>query len=474
MQSRSRNFANILILGISLLLVLPKSADARQSEFESWFSLTVTPFVARQLATHPRFKGELVRFVVFVDDKPAPLSDAFSLSLRDRLADVAIDVPGLRVAGPTKPDATTLDCTRDAAHYYVGLQISETSGNEYRIDLRALDLEDRSWVAGFSLSWLGTMTKSQRRAYERPQSDTYFQGQRDVPFAATQPDLLASNLAYDLGCSLLRQVAGEYVVLVDDQTDLNTPLSGVVELVSNNLAGKQALQLTHDPERANAVLRGKAHSVDDNLHQYWITVSPLDSSSELPTLSASAYVQIPTSMQARQIVPRSAHDVVSSLRIVEMNGRRACDFNADNCYAMQIKTSEDAVVFFLNHQRNHGLVRLSGRDCAQRTDARIARANEALHQPLPLHTLMHDATSTADNWSLNPDADTYYAIAVSDTKAARVLSKHLQKLPQRCTDSVRFGFEGARLENWLDEFSSALLDWQPYVDWQAIHVKNVF
>ena len=88
---------------------------------------------------------------------------------------------------------------------------------------------------------------------------------------------------------------------------------------------------------------------------------------------------------------------------------------------------------------------------------------------------MHNATSIADNWALDPDADTYYAIAVSDTKAARILSKHLQKLPQRCTDSVslRTRRRAPRKTGWT-EFSLALADWQPYVDWQAIHVKNVF
>ena len=93
----------------------------------------------------------------------------------------------------------------------------------------------------------------------------------------------------------------------------------------------------------------------------------------------------------------------------------------DHCVAMQVKTRQDAVVFFLHHQRNHGLVRLSDRECRQSTEARIARANETVDYALPLLSLTRDALSPATAWQVDPEADTYYAIAVSDTKAARAL-----------------------------------------------------
>lgn len=473
---RCRAYASTiaLLLCVNSLIVAPKAIAARQPDLETWVSQTVTPFVAEQLVTHPRFKGELVRFIVFTDGSPAPMSNALSIALRDRLASAVIDIPGVRVTPPANPDTTTIDCTRDTAHYYVGLQISTIDGDEHRVDLRALDLEDGSWVAGFGLSWQGSMSRSQRGALQRPQADTFFQGQRDVPFATSQKDLLAANLAHELGCAILRQVSGEYVVRPDHESVVEASLDGVVELVGNNLAGHQALQLTKDSSRANAVLRGKAHAVDRDLHQYWVTIAPVDPGSDLPTLSVSAYVQLPNTQGRQNSIPRSSHDVLSSIRIVEVSDRRACDFHAESCFAMQVKTSQDAVVFFLNHQRNHGLVRLSGRDCAARTAARIARADETVNQPLPLHALLHNAATAADSWAVNPDAETYYAIAVNDSKVARLVSQHLQKLPQRCTEAVRFGLEGVQLENWLAELSSALADWQAHVDWQAVQVKNVY
>ena len=146
----------------------------------------------------------------------------------------------------------------------------------------------------------------------------------------------------------------------------------------------------------------------------------------------------------------------------------------DDCIALQVRTKQDAVVFFLNHQVNHGLVRLSGPDCSYRTEARIARANEPVEYALPLLTLTRDASSPSGEWPIDPDADIYYAIAVSDSKAARALSRQLERLPRRCSLSVYPGLEGVHLENWMNEFSAAVDRDQPHVDWQAIRVRNVF
>ncbi|MFQ5983609.1 MAG: hypothetical protein ACE5KS_09570, partial [Woeseiaceae bacterium] len=313
---------------------------------------------------------------------------------------------------------------------------------------------------------------------------------------------LAAYLAHDLGCALSRQVSGEYRARLQGADDQAMPLDGVVELVGNNLSGNQALQVTSDEDRANAVLKGKAHHIDDDLYQYWITVAPTDP--DLPALSASAYVHLPdlhatrpaegpktTASTARSLVAQSSADVLSSMRIVEVSGSRACDSRQasyeskfhngpvlsdwrDDCVALQVKTKEDAVVFFLNHQPNNGLVRLSGRDCGLRTEARIARANETLLYRLPLHALTRNASTSASAWQLDPDADTYYAIAVSDSKAARALSRYLERLPRRCSFSVRAGLEGRQLENWLAAFSAAVDQWQPHVDWRAIRVRDVF
>ena len=510
MTIRIKNLAPAILMLIASLSASLSVEAARKPSVHSWVEYDLTPFVIEQLATHPRFKGQLVRFVVFEDGNPAPRSNALALSLRDQLADAVIDAPGVRVGwlntSNDKPRSQApIDCTRDTVHYFIGLEISDAGNGNYKVDLRALDLEERSWVAGFSRSWKGSFSNFEYRTYRHIERDKSFLGQRTVPFRVTQPDLLAAYLAHELGCAILRQQSGEYRVTLDTNDEKISSLDGLVELVSNNLSGQQVLKVTTDNDRANAVLKGKAHHIDENLYQYWVIVAPADASSEMPTVSASAYVHLPdlnarsskfqTQPRVAAILPRisvapGSADVLAGMRIVELKQNQACTTGVsyaylsrngtrlqnwdDHCFAMQVKTRQDAVVFFLHHQRNRGLVRLSDRECRQSTEARIARANETVDYALPLLSLTRDALSPATAWQVDPEADTYYAIAVSDTEAARAMSRHLAQLPRRCTVSVRAGLEGARLENWLAKFSATIDQWQPHIDWQAIHVKNVY
>lgn len=504
----------VSILAMAFVVGPAVAVAARTADLAAWLEKDLTPYVAEQLTTHPRFKGELVRIVVFKDGNPAPTSDELALSLRDRLTDAVVDVPGVRVGWTHRSasnEAAAIDCSRDTVHYYVGLEVSKARNGQHRIELRALDLEDRSWVAGFGKSWQGRLRNAELRLANRPAADPMFRGQRAVPFAIDQPDLLAAHLAHELGCALLRQVSGEYVVALDGAdagspgNEPIDPMRGVVELVSNNLAAYRALRVTQEKDGANSTLQGKAHPVDDELYQYWITVTPLAASAELPPVSASAYVQLAghrahrrvevqqngSLETSRSLVAKSDARVLSSVRIVELRSARACSSGNvsfrreirrgarledwfDDCFALQVKTHRDAVVFFLNHQQNHGLVRLSGRDCSPRTDARIARANEPLDYALPLLSLQSNAASAASGWPLDPDADVYYAIAVSDSKAARTLSRQLDRLPRRCSISLHPGLAGSRLEDWLAGFSATVDELKPHVDWQAIRVRDVY
>lgn len=94
--------------------------------------------------------------------------------------------------------------------------------------------------------------------------------------------------------------------------------------------------------------------------------------------------------------------------------------------------------------------------------------------PLPVGVLSADNTSTADTWLLTPEGDTYYALAVSNSEAAHLLSRHLQRLPQRCTTAVRFGLQEESLRDWMKEFTRTIEQWRDHVDWHGIQVRNVY
>jgi hypothetical protein len=170
-------------------------------------------------------------------------------------------------------------------------------------------------------------------------------------------------------------------------------------------------------------------------------------------------------------VSKQSGALLSNLRLVELDDRRFCNSRSE-CLALQANSSSDAVVFFLNHQLNHGLVRLG--ECDQRATARIVRANGAVSFSLIKDSIGGGTWQAGDRWDLNPAQDTYYALAASDAKAARAIARHVEQLPLRCSPSLRSGLEGAALQRWLDELNAISKQWSSRVDWQVIRVETLY
>lgn len=511
----------LVLLTVVVAQAIPAVAESREKDLERWLDRDLVPYVQQQLQSHPRFRNETVMFVVLRDNAPASASNALALSIRDRLLDAAVATHGIAVGwqqgrSGNSPESQPQDCKHDDVHYYIGIELTQNLDSSYSVDVRALDLEDRNWVTGFGKQWQGRLSTTQRQAMRQARIDETFLGGRDVPFTLAQTDLLAAQLAHELSCTMQKRVADEYVVATDVIEPSARGLRGTVELISNNLANRQALTLSSDPERANAMLSGKAHQIDGVLFQYWLTVTPKGEKDDVTALSASAYVVLPeadydTESVARvqpapkteielpdvsQVASRSARPdkplsipnagkdgLITPLRIsgptsqsdCSGNGVREASYLGGNrrCSLLQTDARADSVVFFLEHQAGHGLVRLGGNECRARTTARIVRRGERLSFPIAETTTSRHNWSETFEWEIEPDLDTYYAIVVTDAKVARRMANHIDALPLRCSDAIRPGLEDDELESWLGEFAMMSAKSSQHLDWRAIRVKDV-
>ena len=243
---------------------------------------------------------------------------------------------------------------------------------------------------------------------------------------------------------------------------------------------------------AEVIVEEVAETVDE-LQNNIETVAEKAVISDLKAFSASAYVRLPEQFMLAERAAvlagptiESEADFLASLSIVELQNPQAClarglstrspSYRRDygDCFALQVQSKDDAVVFFLNHQLNNGLVRLADKSCPQRTSAKIARTGQQLQFALPQDSLPSAEWSEAEGWLLQPDLDTYYAVATTDTKAARALSQHIEELPKRCSASVRPGMEGHALRQWMEELQEIINHWEPAIDWQTIRVRNIY
>jgi hypothetical protein len=490
----------LILLALVVAQSIPAVAESREKDLDRWVDRDLIPYVRQQLILHPRFKKETVMFVVLDDNLPASSTNALALSMRDRLLAAAVATPGVAIGwhqgrGGTALDSAPGDCIHDDVHYYIGVELTQKLDGTYAVNARALDLEDRTWVTGFGRRWQGKLSTSQRQAMRQERVDETFLGVRDVPFTLAQTDLLAAHLAHELSCTLRKRVGDEYVVSVDLVEPPAAGLEGTVELVSNNLASRQALTLSSDAGAANAILSGKAHRISGALHQYWVTVTPSGDADGLAALSASAYIVLPgapdsTLAQKRPAVlsagpagiperpvlpvsiPNAGKDgFIGPLAIASGGSRAVC--RTGTCSVLETRARVDSIVFFLQHQANHGLVRLADADCRERTSARIARSGEAVRFPISrTFASSRDLTETFE-WSVAPELDTYYAIVATDARVARRIANHIDRLPMRCSDSLRPGLEDDQLQDWLEGLAALTAGETRHVDWRAVEVRNV-
>ena len=492
---------------VIFLSLLAAQAAAAERDLDRWFDRELVPFVTSQLVEHPRFKGESVMFVVLEDNIPASVSNELAISLRDRLLDAALNTPGVSVGrrqgGTTAtPAAQSVDCTQDDVHYYIGISVSRRIDGLYGVSVRALDLEDRNWVSGFGKAWQGALSSVQQRAMRQSQDDATFRGARDVPFAGDETDLLAAHLAHELSCALLRETSGRYIVSASRTAEPGDNLVATVELAGNTLAAHDALELTGNEQKINATLSGKAHQIDGALYQYWLTVTPTDPGNELSTLSASAYVLLPGHRLAGEppppqpvadrpgatvSVPHGGGDaLLGPLQILKSQDRRTCSRSGDAsiratsygesqrpCSVLVADSRADAIVFVLEYQANYGLVRLGGPSCRERTAPHVVTRGKPMRYPMPFTTIGTGEMREVKEWQASPGVDTYYAFAVSDSRAAREFANHIDTLPMRCNGSIRRGLENNALHRWLEEFAVLAERHARHVGWRAIEVKDV-
>ncbi|MDH3265794.1 MAG: hypothetical protein OEM25_02405, partial [Gammaproteobacteria bacterium] len=304
----------LILLTVLVAQAIPTVAESREKDLDRWLDRDLIPYVRQQLVVHPRFKNETVMFVVLRDNAPASASNALALSLRDRVLAAAVATPGVAIGwqqgrSGNSLDSQSQDCMLDDVHYYIGIELTQKLDSSYSVNVRALDLEDRNWVTGFGKHWKGQLSTTQRQAMRQSRIDETFLGARDVPFTLAQTDLLAAHLAHQLSCTMQKRVSDEYVVAADLREPTAEGLRGTVELISNNLANRQALVLSSDETRTNAVLSGKAHQIDGVLYQYWLTVTPQNEDDDVTALSASAYIVLPETQLADRPGPKAGPTV---------------------------------------------------------------------------------------------------------------------------------------------------------------------
>jgi len=439
-----------LILILSLLAGCQtqplRSGD--DSDLQSWVERELVPYLSRQLTTHPRFRGEPVLLVSMQEDDIQPDIDDLTRALRGQLKDALLDEPGIRI--PWEPAGqenrhhrrlSELNCRSGGrASHYIGIQFTPLISGDYRVSIRALDPNQREWIAGFGRHWQGRLSRQEQQALRRRRPDEALRGLRPLPFTASQADLAADYLANNLGCLLRQQADDEMTVYVAPAAARLPQLPVIRQLLDNQLARYREVIVTDKRDEADFLLNLEAQAISADVYQIWISLTPKQGGQHLTGLDTSAYItNAEVAVTARASATADRRRVqVSWIGLAQRNDSACAGLDSGHdstaCFDLTLRTRGSGQLFLIEHTPGSGASRLI-------PGCRVSRGPSNGDG---------ERVYGIDGLALQRGGkSTLYAIIATGDRNRSLLEQHLRQLPAACQGATTTGLKGTALERWL-------------------------
>ncbi len=451
---------------------LKRRADSNIADppLAEWLDEDLIPYLVQQFSQHPRFKGQPILLVRMHNDDVQPHIDELTEHIRAKIVDALVKKPGLDLywRPATRPhnhhqSLADISCgDYRKIHYYIGIDCRLTRlDQKLEVRVRALNLAERKWVAGFGRSWQGPPTAAQLAALKREHPDAYLRGLRPLPFTANQPDLMASYLARNLSCLFQQGDADDLLVHVEGPS-AESPVffKTTLKLVGKYLARFREVEVTDDPGRANVSVIATIHSIHQSLYQIWIAAMDRRQKKYLPGAETEAYVLIDPPEQrlmadshqdqapALAPVDRPAErprSLISAFRLITSADPQACATAAPwqagtrrldtderlptgSCLAVEIRLARPARIYLLAQDATGELTRLFPSNCQdfQMLAPVLASGRRFRFPPLS------DAGKRVLELQGTPGMERIYAIAVTTPDLADRFEYRLDQLQGLC------------------------------------------
>jgi len=450
----------------------PFGESPKESALQPWVEAELAPYLAEQLSSHPRFRGEPAILVKLEGPDIQSDIDGLTRSIRLQIREALLNTPGVTL--PWQPrqqeqqhhrrlDRVNCRSIREAS-YYIGIEIVENLSGSFSVSVRALDVQAREWVSGFGMVWRGSLTASERRALQRFQPDEALRGLRVLPFEPGQTDLAADYLANNLSCLLQQTQDEELVVYVETPGRKPSFLPGTLKLIGNNLSRYREVRVSEKKSEAGFILRGDAHELQSGLYQVWVRLSPkrsgihlsgMDTATYLLTSKGVAAARAPEAAPKASVnapVARAAKPTISRMALAAVSDQE-CPTQPSGrplrCHVLNLEAEDLDQLFVIAHSPEQGLTRLLPGGCGGENGSPggVKRS----------FRLTGDA----------PRGTTFYAIAVNGSGLKMRFARHLQRLPGGCVGAGGSALSGNGLDRWLNQLDRMIASNRQRVAWSA-------
>lgn len=271
-------------------------------DLDRWVDRELVPQVTKELSEHPRLKDQPFVIVAMHNDDTQPEIDALSGHIRQRLQDGLRNAPGAqlmwqpgRVRGQHHRSLEQVDCSgtlqQPALQVGIDSQISPLTG-KLHVAVKAVDLRQGNWIAGFAHQWEGEATEPEAKALKIKATDEYLRGLRELPFEGNDADLLASYLAHNLSCVLRDVKDTKIAIYVPIPADAPAFFVTAIHLLDNYLGRFNEVKIVETPENASFTLRSEAHNLSNGLYQVWASAVRVADQTVVGGAATSTYVRL--------------------------------------------------------------------------------------------------------------------------------------------------------------------------------------
>ncbi len=276
------------------------SSENHVHTFNDWVDCELLPYVEDEMARNTWLKGRPFKVVAMRDDEILPEISNLSAELRKKITDrLAMTWGVIPVWNPArKPwkhhrNLAELQChDLKPAAVYIGLDCRRSPINPelLQVSVRALDLQEKTWVPGFGIAWSGPGNPPELAALAVSNPDEHLLGLRPFPMNGDQADLVAEYLAENLSC-LVRESGEEDVRIYQHITGSHNHFVDIsFRLVDNYLNKFRDVTIVENPEIANILLKWEFFDLGNGLHQLWIQCTYLNDGKRIPGTDTGVYV----------------------------------------------------------------------------------------------------------------------------------------------------------------------------------------
>ena len=495
-------------------------SDIGESSLNIWLEKSLIPYLLEQFAQHPRFKGQPLLLVRMQGDNVLPRIDNLTEQIRDKINDALLKKSGLNLAWrpaiqPWQHHQSLEDIAcadYNTIRYYIGIDtgLSKVKQKLY-VKIRALNLSEHQWVSGFGKSWTGMPTRNQLDALAREHPDDFLRGLRPLPFSDRQPDMLAAYLARNLSC-LLRQGETDDLVVHVAPPAPNMPqmVKTTVDLVGKYLTRFREVEVTEDPNQANVTVVSAIHSIDQDLHQVWLSARQRQGGIYLPGAETEAYVLMKSQKQTPTVgmnpvkpsdplppVPdvSTGSAIIGSFDLLTPLNQRFCatqkpwrsgvqrlypreSLLTGSCVAVEMEITAPAYVFLLGQDTMGELTRIFPSNCPALSKRAVRLQPGKLFQ----FPSLSDPQAGVLELAGSPGTERIYAIAVTTPELADRFAERMDEIQSLCRPGRNFpgklsapSFQDPRdrVQHWHNYLKQLSHKYPGQLEWREFSFRHI-